>query len=380
MSSGRLVGGSVKRYHRGDREGHRRKKSVLVVDDDSAILALCDRVLKGYRVLQARNCAEALKLVESEAVDLVLTDAKIPGECGIDLLRRIKGGDPDFPVIVMSGFSEQETVLRSLREGADDFICKKFIQLLLRESIEKALCRRNQRTELADRKRLECLRSGFLSLISHKLRTPITSISLILQYLDQSVCGPGANGFRQAIATANDEVSYLGRLVDELLLFSQGMGGDELQREEVDLASLVTKVLQESPESQAKPGVETLFEPGPLPPLNLDLRKISFALQQVIDNAYKFSEEPGQVSVGLCQGNGEVRIVVADSGSGIPPDELEKVFDKFYQVDPDGTGQVRGLGLGLFYAREYVLLHGGAITLESEPGRGTTVTIALPLQ
>lgn len=370
----------MKRRHRSDRADQRRKKTILVVDGDSAILALCDRVLRGYRVLKARDCSEALKLFEMETVDLVLTDAKIPGECGIDLLRRIKGADPDAMVIIMSGLAEQEVVLRSLREGADDFICKQFIQLQLRESIEKVLCRKMLRAETADKKRLECLRSGFLSLISHKLRTPITSISLILQYLDQSACGPGANGYRQAIATATDEVSYLGRLVDELLLFSQVMGGEELRCEQVDLVALVANALQESPESQDKPGVETLFEPSALPPLNLDLRKISFAIQQVIDNAYKFSEEPGRVSVDLCQDNGGIRIVVADSGSGIPRDELEKVFDKFYQVDPDGTGQVRGLGLGLFYAREYVLLHGGAITLESEPGSGTTVTITLPLQ
>ncbi len=215
----------MKRRHRSDRGDHRRKKTILVVDDDSAILDLCDRVLRGYRVLQARNCAEALKLFESEAVDLVLTDAKIPGECGIDLLRRIKRLQPDALVIIMSACAEQETVLRSLREGADDFICKQFIQLQLRESIEKVLFRKILRVEAADNKRLECLRSGFLSLISHKLRTPITNISLILEYIDQNVRGPGANGFRQAIATANDEVSYLGRLVDELLLFSQVMGG-----------------------------------------------------------------------------------------------------------------------------------------------------------
>jgi signal transduction histidine kinase len=350
------------------------------VDDDRAILALCDRVLRGYRVLQARSCAEALKLFASDAVDLVLTDAKIPGECGIDLLRRIKGLQPDALVVIMNAYADQETVLRSLREGADDFICKQFIQLQLRDSIEKVLCWKMLRAEAADKKRLECLRSGFLSLISHKLRTPITNISLILEHLGQSFCCPDENGFRQAIAMAGEESSYLGRLVDELLLFSQVMGGEEVRREKVDLVSLVANALQESPESQAKPGVETFFEPGSIPSLNLDLRKISFVLQQVIDNAYKFSEEPGRVSVALFQGNGEIKIVVADSGSGIPPEELEKVFDKFYQVDPDGTGQVRGLGLGLFYAREYVLMHGGAITLESEPGSGTTVTIVLPLQ
>lgn len=370
----------MRRRHRNGKDEQRRKQTILAVDGDSAILALCGRVLKGYRVLPVSNYSEALRLFGREAIDLVLTDARIPGESGIELLRRIKEGDPEVPVIIMSSCTEPEVVLRSLREGADDFICTRFIQLQLRDSVEKALCRRRQRGEMADQRRLECLRSGFLSLISHKLRTPITNISLILEYLGQSVCGPGANGFRQAIATAANEVSYLGRLVDELLLFSQELGGDELRRESVDLGSLVALALQESPEAQTKTGVETLFEPGTFPSLNLDRCKIAFAIRQVIDNAFKFSEEPGRVSVELCQGGDEIRIVVVDSGPGIPPDELEKVFEKFYQIDPDGTGQVHGLGLGLFYAREYVRLHGGSLTLESEPGSGTTVTIALPLQ
>jgi two-component system, sensor histidine kinase and response regulator len=74
-----------------------------------------------------------------------------------------------------------------------------------------------------------------------------------------------------------------------------------------------------------------------------------------------------------------VRTVVEDAGPGIPPDELPKIFEKFYQVDPDQTGQVPGFGLGLYYAREFVHQHGGNISIESTLGRGTTVTISLPI-
>ena len=102
--------------------------------------------------------------------------------------------------------------------------------------------------------------------------------------------------------------------------------------------------------------------------------------QQVIDNAYKFSGDTGRVLIHTVADEEWVTVTVADAGSGIPPEELARVFDKFYQVDPDNTGQIRGFGLGLFYAREFIRQHGGSLNIASEPGKGTTVTIMLPVQ
>ncbi len=370
----------MKRHHRGDRDERGVRATILVVDDDSTILALCERVLKGYRVLTALCRDEALRQLDVEAVDLVLTDVKMPGGSGIDLLRTIKQANPNAPVLIMSGYAEQESVLRSLRDGADDFIAKQFLQLQLRESVEKALHRGKMRTELADRTCLENFKSDFLSLVSHKLRTPVTTISLILQDLNQNIGGADAASLRQTLAVAGDEVAYLGRLVEDLLLFGQVAGRVTLEREAVDPAGLVAEALRDSPEAQSRPDVATTFRSRTLPLLNLDRRKVLFALRQLIDNAFKFSPEAGRVSVEVRRGCGELVIVVADSGVGIPREELERVFDKFYQIDPEGTGQVRGLGLGLYYAREFIRLHGGSLTLESEPGRGTTATVILPLQ
>jgi signal transduction histidine kinase len=74
-----------------------------------------------------------------------------------------------------------------------------------------------------------------------------------------------------------------------------------------------------------------------------------------------------------------VCVIVSDNGLGISPEEVAKVFEKFYQIDPDSTGQVRGFGLGLYYAREFIRQHGGSIAMDSEPGLGTTVTVTIPL-
>ena len=129
-----------------------------------------------------------------------------------------------------------------------------------------------------------------------------------------------------------------------------------------------------------KPAIESVLDLHRAPTIIADQDKITFALKQIIDNAYKFSGEEAEVSISLHEEGENVLISVADTGCGIPPEEIPKIFEKFYQIDPHNTGQVRGFGLGLYYAREFILMHGGSITVESAVGRGTKVVISLPRQ
>lgn len=375
-----MKGGRKKRRNP-DRVMDAHPASILVVDDEQAIRTLCERALTGYRVLQAGNCGDALRLYQQENIDLVLTDVMMPGDCGLNLLSKIKGLDPNAVVIIMTSFSDKDTILTSLKEGADDFVSKPFVPLQVQNAVEKALCKKKLRGELADLKKLDQLKSNFLSIISHKLRTPITSISLFLQNLENGVQGPKAEYVREHVRLMYDEAAYLERLVTDLLLFSQVMGdGGSLNIQTCSLADLLNEVLQASAEAQRKTSVETVFVRTVVPEMQFDRQKIAFALQQVVDNAYKFSPENGRVTVHCEQLDDSVHVVVNDTGGGIPAEHLARVTDKFYQIDPDNTGQVRGFGLGLFYAREFVKQHGGTLTIESELGQGTTVTIMLPLQ
>ena len=112
----------------------------------------------------------------------------------------------------------------------------------------------------------------------------------------------------------------------------------------------------------------------------LDNEKITFAIKQIIDNAFKFSGETGEVVISLKIREDTIRITVHDTGIGIAKEDLPKLFEKFYQVDSTRTGQIRGFGLGLYYAKEFIRLHGGNIMVESEPWKGTTVTITIPVK
>ena len=126
-------------------------------------------------------------------------------------------------------------------------------------------------------------------------------------------------------------------------------------------------------------GIElSLGVPARLPEMQLDRRQVAFALRALLENALKFIPRGGQVALGAVVTPEEVRLAVRDNGPGIPKEELPKVFEKFYQVDPERTGQVRGFGLGLFYARQFAQNHGGNVLLESEAGQGTTAILILP--
>ncbi|MEI7816144.1 MAG: ATP-binding protein [Desulfuromonadales bacterium] len=357
------------------------KTTILVVDDEKIIRELCELALRNYRVLQAGTCEEALRLYEREHVDLILSDIMMPGGSGIDLLRQVKALDPNATVIIMTGFVDKEIVLNALKEDADDFINKPLNLLQLKTTIEKALIRKTLKDELATIKRSEELKNTFLSLVSHKLRTPITGVSLFLQNLRTGVFNQEDPAFQQSLVLASDEVRYLGLLVTDLLAFSKVMvNSTDVNKHSCDLNEIVADVLIRCREEHCKFDIELETSPETLPPVPLDASKIRFALYQVIDNAFKFSGESGNVTIKLGSHCDYVFIVVSDTGIGIPESERPKVFEKFYQIDPDHTGQIRGFGLGLFYARDYIRQHGGSISLASEPGLGTTVTISLPLK
>lgn len=357
------------------------RRSILVVDDDKFVCELCALALQEYRVLQAGSCEEALRLYECEHVDLVLSDIMMPGGSGIDLLKRVKALDPNATVVIMTGFVGKDIILKALKEDADDFIDKPLNLLQLKASIEKALGRKALKEELANIRLTDELKNTFLSMVSHKLRTPITGISLFLQNLRKGVLNPNDPVFEQNVVMADEEARYLGQLVTDLLLFSQVMiNGASVNKSPCDLNEIVAQVLLKCQEVHCHFDLEIDVTLDTLPLVPLDASKISFALMQVVDNAFKFSGKLGHISINMgCQGD-NVLIVVSDSGIGIPKSEIPKVFEKFYQIDPDHTGQVRGFGLGLFYAREFIRQHGGSINLASEQGFGTTVTISLPLK
>lgn len=356
------------------------EKSILIVDDEAIIRDLCIRALKGYRVLEARNGEDALAVFAKGGVDVILTDVMMPGMDGIELLRRLKEIEPTIVVIVMTGFAEKDVILNALKADADDFISKPVNLLQLKTAVDKALVKKALKEEIASLKSIDRFKTNFLSIISHKFRTPLTAISLFMQNLSTGVFSPDDPACKLNLRLVSDEAAYLERLVADLLVFSRMMNtGEALKLEPCTLHKIIHGILAESREIATRPAIEAILDLEPVAAVAADREKLSFAIKQIVDNAYKFSGEEGEVTISLRQEGDTVFLTVMDNGGGIPHDDLPKVFEKFYQVDPHNTGQVRGFGLGLYYAREFIRMHGGSIVVASEPGRGTTVTVTLPV-
>ena len=356
------------------------RPTILVVDDEEVIRDLCARALSDYRILQAENGREALDLLGNESIDLLLVDVMMPLMNGLDLLLKVKERDPDQLVIVMTGYADKEIILRALKADADDFIQKPLSLLQLKSSVEKVLEKRQLRQELQQLKSLDRLKSEFLGLISHKLRTPTTVLSLFMQNLASGAVSIDSPEFASAVKAMREEADYLANLIQDLLIYSEVILQEQTPKLALgDLREIALSVLAGKRQVAAQRGISLISSlQGNWPRLALDRRRIAFAISALLDNAIKFTPRGGQVVLAGETSKDGLQIIIRDTGIGIPAEELPRVFEKFYQIDPAQAGQVRGFGLGLFYARQFVQDHRGTMTLESIPGAGTTVTITLP--
>jgi signal transduction histidine kinase len=354
---------------------------LLIVDDAEVIRQLCAHAFTEYQTLQAANGREALAVLEREVVDLVLTDVMMPEVDGLELLRRIKEQTPNRVVVVMTGFADREIILQALKANADDFITKPINLLQLRNVLRKALERQQLREELIELKHMDRLKGEFLGLVSHKLKTPVTSVSLFLQNMAAGTVAPDDSACQEMLALAQGELTNLQQLIRDLLYYSNViLQPQSLQRQEYHPLDLVAVLLSDLLPDLRAHGLELNFTPpAALPTLPLDRKQFDFILRALLLNAIKFTPRGGRVTLELTTTAKNLSLRVSDNGVGIAAAELPKVFEKFYQVDPHHSGQVRGFGLGLYYARQFVQNHGGTIQMLSSPGVGTTVTVRLPL-
>jgi len=353
---------------------------VLVVDDEEVIRDIFARALTGYTVTKAASGNEALTLLGQQEFDVVVTDVLMPGGGGLDLLQTIKARQPNQPVIVMTGYAGRDTVLQALKANADDFITKPVDLLQLQATVGRVLEKRALREELLQLQRMDKLKTDFLGLISHKLKTPVTALSLFIQNLARGDSDPSDPDFQQHLGLMADEAEHLIGLIQDLLFYSSATLEERpLETVDTNLRALVDSVTIEFADALRKKGLEFNNQLPESPPLlPLDPQRSRFILQALIDNAVKFTPPGGCITLNLETHADFFKLTIHNTGAGIPVDEQAKVFEKFYQIDPHRTGQVRGFGLGLFYARHFAQQHGGNLHLDSRRGAGTEFILQLP--
>ena len=231
-------------------------------------------------------------------------------------------------------------------------------------------------TQEADRRKDE-----FLAMLSHELRNPLAAITNAIQVLDQPATNP--DQVRWARDLIDRQTRQLTRMVDDLLDVSRiAIGKIELRMEPVDLGMLLRRVVESQRASfDERRRVLSLAVPGDGTCLvRADPERLAQVIANLLDNALKYTGENDRIWVILSESEGRGQLCVGDSGAGIPPEMLERIFEQFTQVDPTRSPARGGMGLGLTLVRKLTALHGGSVEARSEgPGRGSEFILSLPL-
>lgn len=234
-------------------------------------------------------------------------------------------------------------------------------------------------SDVTELHRLERHKDEFLGIASHELKTPLTSLKTLAQVTHRRLEREG-NAVPSHLIGMERAISRMETLVDDILDISRIESGKLALRPELcDLVEMCREAVEE--QSAVTEREIALEAPDQPIPVEVDVDRISQVLTNLLSNALKYSPQESSVSLTITREHDEAVLRVSDQGKGIPPDELPRIFDRFYRVPgiEVQAGSGVGLGLGLYICREIVQRHGGRIWAESEPGDGSTFCVALPL-
>jgi signal transduction histidine kinase len=382
------------------------KHCLLVVDDEPDLVHSVQDLLRfDYRVLGATRAADGLKIMEKEQVHIVMTDQRMPEMTGVEFLKRLRQTYPDVVRLLVTAYADIKAVTDAINQGSVyRYIAKPFepheLQAVLKQAVEhydlvadrKQLLaevqEKNQQLEAAigELRQANELKKAFIRVASHELRTPLT-IVLGLSDLGRQTPGVPAqvSQWLERIYSGSVRLNDRVDLMIKLLLadrFERPLArqpvplAELLQAAAAEVASFIEQRCQKL-EVKAAPDLGTIF---------VEEDKIRDCVLQLLVNAIKFTPDGGTIRLAAKRlADGSVEIQVSDTGVGIDPASLARVFDPFFtrfDVSRHSSGVCefdrRGLGLGLSVVKAFVEMHGGRVSVESQINQGSTFTLTLP--
>jgi signal transduction histidine kinase len=380
---------------------------ILLVDDDPALLQALPQAISlrmtGVQVQTAGDAFIALKLLQEQEYDAIVSDIKMPGMDGLTLLDKIVVQHPETPVILITGHGEHDLAIRALRGGAYDYILKPIDRDDFAASLQRALHTRQLRRQIQVQQRalewyalsleqrveerthelvaINETKDALLSTVAHELASPLTSLKGMTQLVDRQLQRTdNLDKVRRNVGDIMRSIDRLERIVQDLqdtsLIQTHHF---VLHQSRCNLVELCQQVLKEfAAGGGTTPSYEVRDEPLEA---DVDPERISQVLLNLLSNARKYSPEGAPIVVEVQKRGAEAMIAVCDQGVGIPAELLPRIAEQFYRVPgiDRQTGTSTGLGLGLYLARTIAEQHGGCLEIQSREGQGSTFSLILPL-
>ena len=355
---------------------------VLLVEDDRADAYLIRELLSEARVqLDVRHAdriSSALNCLQAEKFDIILTDLGLPDSRGLETFCRIRDNSSDIPIIVLTGLADEEFAMSAVQKGAQDYLVKGRVDAgLLSKSIRYSIERHKLLTELERRlkeiAKLERERNHLLSMLAHDMKNSIVpSIQLL-----SDIASGETEDMQSNLSLVLDELHNVNYLATNFLDFARV---DLKKYSPVPCRFAISPIIKKQIEiSKVKANNKRLsisveFLAEDLPMITADKDMINRVITNLLDNAIKYTEPDGKVTVRLTDRDRDILFQIEDTGPGIPDEYIPFLFDAFYRA----SGEQRGAGLGLAIAKTIVEAHGGNIWVDSALGKGSTFSFTLP--
>ncbi len=355
------------------------ERKILIVDDNIEFARTVARNLEkeGFRVLVAIDGNMAIQKALSESPELVLLDLKLPDIPGIEVLKSMKAINEHMAIVIVTAYGGEQVAVDLMKAGAVDFLSKPFDFEDLLNAIKNALKMRDAQAE-GDGYETYTHLEKFFPFLAHEIRNPLHAIGGALAII-QKRSDLKDELLNQSVRVIQEEVHHLNEFVQECLDFVRPPSKSRLA--EVDINELVSFIVNTMPhmfeELSGKIKVATNLAPA-LPKIRANYEEIKQAFLNIARNGFEAMDEKGELiiktSLKSDPDSGWIQIVFIDDGSGIKDENLQFLFHPFFTTKPRGTG------LGLAICRRIIVeRHNGKIHIESAEGKGTTVTVELPV-
>jgi signal transduction histidine kinase len=368
---------------------HGQPPLILAVDDQPENLWILEADLQeaGYRVQLAESGRIALEKIAAGPPDLLLLDISMPGMDGLTICRMLRQdrATRELPVIMVTGRDNTEDVVAGLDAGANDYITKPIEVEILMARIRTQLRLKELQDELhrtiGELEQLQQLRADFVAMVTHDLKTPLTSImggSSML--LEEALGACPSPEFRSELARIYENGHKLTRLINDFLTFSRIEAGKlEILLEPVDLNLAILQAMMTLKRQAEIRRIAVNYESREgLPLVRGDASQIDRAICNVLSNAIKFSPEGERVQVRLKEKEDRLSVEIEDRGPGISREMLPRLFERYFRARAPRT--VEGTGLGLSIVKAVMEAHGGTVEVRTAPGEGSCFTLSFPVK